>query len=68
MIKIEIRSEKDIIDFTNFFSAKDFEYMRCQLKQNKIDLALEQYNIAKEKYDDEASISIVSMKIANINN
>ena len=37
-------------------------------KQNKIDLALEQYNIAKEKYDDEASISIVSMKIANINN
>lgn len=37
MTKIEIRSEKDIIDFTNFFSAKDFEYMRCQLKQNKID-------------------------------
>jgi len=37
-------------------------------KQNKIDLAIEQYNIAKEKYDDEASISLVSMKIANINN
>lgn len=37
-------------------------------KQNKIDLAIEQYDLAKEKYDDEASISIVSMKIANINN
>lgn len=37
MTKIEIKSEKDIIDFTNFFSTKDFEYMRCQLKQNKID-------------------------------
>ena len=37
-------------------------------KQNKIDLAIEQYDLAKEKYDDEASISIVTMKIANINN
>ena len=36
-------------------------------KQNKIELAKEQYYLAKEKYIDEASISIVSMKIANIN-
>ena len=36
-------------------------------KQNKIELAKEQYYLAKEKYVDEASISIVSMKIANIN-
>lgn len=37
MSKIEIKSKKDIIDFTKFFDNKDFEYMRCQLRQNKID-------------------------------
>ena len=35
-------------------------------KQNKTELAKEQYNFAKEKYTDETSISIVSMKIANL--
>ena len=35
-------------------------------KQNKTELAKEQYNFAKEKYTDESSISIVSMKIANL--
>ncbi|CAL2089922.1 hypothetical protein [Tenacibaculum sp. 190524A05c] len=37
MSKIEIKSKKDIIDFTKFFDSNDFEYMRCQLKQNEID-------------------------------
>ncbi|MFY7711437.1 hypothetical protein ACOSQB_12510 [Tenacibaculum sp. MEBiC07804] len=36
MTKIEIKSEKDIIDFTSFFNDKDFEFMHCQLNQNKI--------------------------------
>ena len=36
------------------------------LKQNKIDLSLAQYNKALEKYNDETSKSIISMKIANI--
>ena len=35
-------------------------------KQNKIDLSLAQYNKALEKYNDETSKSIISMKIANI--
>ena len=36
------------------------------LKQNKIDLSLAQYNKALEKYNDETSKSIISMKIANL--
>ena len=35
-------------------------------KQAKLDLANEQYNLAMEKYTDEASISIISMKISNL--
>ena len=35
-------------------------------KQNKLKLAKEQYNLAKEKYTDDASISIISMKISNL--
>ena len=35
-------------------------------KQNKLELAREQYNLAKEKYTDDTSISIISMKISNL--
>ena len=35
-------------------------------KQNKIELALAQYELASDKYNDETSQSIVSMKIANL--
>ena len=35
-------------------------------KQDKFDLAKEQYIIAKSKYTDETSLSIISMKISNI--
>jgi predicted negative regulator of RcsB-dependent stress response len=35
-------------------------------KQDKLDLAKEQYIIAKGKYTDETSLSIISMKISNI--
>ena len=35
-------------------------------KQNKIELALAQYELASDKYNDETSQSIISMKIANI--
>ena len=35
-------------------------------KQDKLDLAKEQYIIAKSKYTDETSLSIISMKISNI--
>ena len=35
-------------------------------KQDKKDLAIEQYDLAKQKYSSEASISIVSMKISNL--
>ena len=35
-------------------------------KQGKLDLAKDQYNLAKEKYTDNASISIISMKISNL--
>jgi predicted negative regulator of RcsB-dependent stress response len=35
-------------------------------KQNKKELAIEQYNIAKQNYTNEASISVVSMKITNL--
>ena len=35
-------------------------------KQDKKELAIEQYNIAKENYTNEASISVVSMKITNL--
>ena len=35
-------------------------------KQDKKDLAIEQYDLAKQKYSNEASISIVSMKISNL--
>ena len=37
-------------------------------KQNKTDLALIQYEMASEKYNDDTSKSIISMKIANIGN
>ena len=36
------------------------------IKQNKSDLALAQYELAANKYSDETSKSIISMKIANI--
>ena len=35
-------------------------------KQGKMDLAKDQYNLAKDKYTDDASISIISMKISNL--
>ena len=35
-------------------------------KQGKIDLAKDQYNLARDKYTDDASISIISMKISNL--
>lgn len=35
-------------------------------KQDKQNLAIEQYDLAKQKYTSEASISIVSMKISNL--
>ena len=35
-------------------------------KQNKIELAVAQYELASEKYNDETSQSIIAMKIANI--
>jgi len=35
-------------------------------KQNKINLAKDQYLLAKDKYSDELSLSIISMKISNI--
>ena len=36
------------------------------VKQGKFDLARNQYNTASDKYTDQSSISIVSMKIANL--
>ena len=38
------------------------------VKQNKIELARVQYQMASDKYSDEMSKSIISMKIANIGN
>ena len=38
------------------------------VKQNKIELARVQYQMASEKYSDEMSKSIISMKMANIGN
>ena len=35
-------------------------------KQEKIDLAKDQYLLSKDKYTDEALTSIVSMKISNL--
>tara|TARA_B100001564_G_scaffold254949_1_gene216913 strand:- start:1513 stop:2151 length:639 start_codon:yes stop_codon:yes gene_type:complete len=35
-------------------------------RQAKLELAKEQYNLAMEKYTDETSISIISMKISNL--
>jgi len=35
-------------------------------KQDKIDLAKDQYLLSKDKYTDEASTSIVSIKISNL--
>ena len=35
-------------------------------KQNKIDLAISQYELASKKYNDDTSQSIISMKIANL--
>ena len=34
--------------------------------QEKNELAIEQYNLAKELYDDQASINIIMMKLNNI--
>ena len=36
------------------------------VKKDKIELALAQYELASDKYSDEASKSIISMKIANL--
>ena len=36
------------------------------IKQEKVDLAKDQYLLSKDKYTDEASTSIVSMKISNL--
>jgi len=37
-------------------------------EQNKSELAIKQYQLASEKYSDQTSKSIISMKIANLNN
>lgn len=37
MRKLSIKNKADQIDFTTFFSEEDFEYMKCQLRQNAID-------------------------------
>lgn len=37
MRKLNIKNKADQIDFTKFFSDEDFEYMKCQLKENTID-------------------------------
>ena len=37
MRKLNINDKADQIDFTKFFSDEDFEYMKCQLKENTID-------------------------------
>ena len=34
--KINIKSKKDIIDFKKFFKQEHFDYMKCQLKHNRI--------------------------------
>ena len=36
MSKIKIKSKKDIIDFTQFFTQEDFDYMECQLVNSNI--------------------------------
>lgn len=36
MSKIKIESKNDIIDFTQFFTKEDFDYMKCQLVSNNI--------------------------------
>lgn len=36
MSKIKVKSKKDIIDFTKIFNQEDFNYMKCQVKYNKI--------------------------------
>ncbi|AUC85731.1 hypothetical protein CW731_10720 [Polaribacter sp. ALD11] len=36
MSKIKIKSKNDIIDFTQFFTKEDFDYMKCQLSNNKV--------------------------------
>lgn len=37
MRKLNIKNKADQIDFTKFFSDEDFEYMKCQLKENTIE-------------------------------
>ena len=37
MRKLSIKNKADQIDFTKFFSDEDFEYMKCQLKENTIE-------------------------------
>jgi len=37
MRKLNINDKADQIDFTKFFCDEDFEYMKCQLKENTID-------------------------------
>lgn len=36
MTRIDIKSQKEDIDFTKFFSDEDFNYMKCQLKESNI--------------------------------
>ena len=52
----------------NTFKCQICGYTKYKIlhKQNKTDLSLAQYNKALEKYNDETSKSIISMKIANI--
>ena len=37
MRKLDIKNKADQIDFTKFFSDEDFEYMKCQLRENTIE-------------------------------
>ncbi len=62
----------EALSFIEFYSSNDTNGYIHELtgdilaKQNKIELALAQYELASDKYNDETSQSIISMKIANL--
>ena len=79
MAKIQINGRKkaikqnfSILDMLKKYSSSSSNGIIYELsgdilyKQNKITLAKDQYLLAKDKYSDELSLSIISMKISNI--
>ena len=62
----------EALSFIEFYSSNDTNGYIHELtgdilaKQDKIELALAQYELASDKYNDETSQSIISMKIANL--